>query len=111
LIPPGIFLGRFQFALSELSALPDSSFICCVDSENNNSVVASAPEEEMELGEALKVEENLSLSLSSGDWQVIPDESSSDASWTVQKVSDLSLCPLSPCCALPQSSFLIWFYW
>ncbi|XP_073901038.1 E3 ubiquitin-protein ligase RNF213 isoform X4 [Castor canadensis] len=39
----------------------------------------------MELGEALKVEENLSLSLSSGDWQVIPDESSSDASWTVQK--------------------------
>ncbi|XP_071066939.1 E3 ubiquitin-protein ligase RNF213 isoform X2 [Dasypus novemcinctus] len=53
-------------------------------SKDGDSKVASAPEEEMECGEELKLEGSSLLSQGSSDVQENPDEPGSDSSWTVQ---------------------------
>ncbi|XP_011788597.1 PREDICTED: E3 ubiquitin-protein ligase RNF213 [Colobus angolensis palliatus] len=86
------------------------------DSENNNSTMASATEGEMECGLELEEEGGPCLSPGSDSWQENPDESGSDASWTVQEskkkkrkkkknpnnsassgLDSLPLSPASPC--------------
>ncbi|XP_030778397.1 E3 ubiquitin-protein ligase RNF213-like [Rhinopithecus roxellana] len=67
------------------------------DSENNNSTMTSAPEGEMECGQELEEEGGPCLSPGSDSWQENPNESGSDASWTVQEVSAP---PLAPPCSL-----------
>uniref|UniRef100_A0A8C9LXS5 E3 ubiquitin-protein ligase RNF213 n=1 Tax=Piliocolobus tephrosceles TaxID=591936 RepID=A0A8C9LXS5_9PRIM len=94
--------------------LPPAALIA--DSENNNSTMASAPGGEMECGPELEEEGGPCLSPGSDSWQENPDESSSDASWTVQEskkkkrkkkknlnnsassgLDSLPLSPASPC--------------
>uniref|UniRef100_A0A2K6KPV1 E3 ubiquitin-protein ligase RNF213 n=1 Tax=Rhinopithecus bieti TaxID=61621 RepID=A0A2K6KPV1_RHIBE len=86
------------------------------DSENNNSTMASAPEGEMECEQELEEEGGPCLSPGSDSWQENPNESGSDASWTVQEskkkkrkkkknlnnsassgLDSLPLSPASPC--------------
>lgn len=71
-----------------------------------NSLTCSAPEGEQELGKPLKEDRDLQSIPDSGDWQESPENSISDASWTVvQKVRELLLpLPVSPvvtCTHLP----------